>query len=185
MNFVHPLSFDILLRSYLQESPRSAETQSTFNLPRVLGSDCLYPCVQDALWVSQRQTVRAVTDAKFKSRQAESHKLPSMRCWSGSMPIFIPIHCGFIAYLFLARGKHFPNNIYTSHALACGSFSSVLLVNAVFGLGATLMMNWRMFWSLPRSAAPTHLFTRYTSSRPVDPHMETGTNIRGEWLTIG
>lgn len=50
----------------------------------------------------------------------------------------------FIAYLFLAHSKHFPNNIYISHALAYASFSSVLLVNTVFGLGATLMMNSRM-----------------------------------------
>ena len=109
-----------------------------FNLLLVLDSDCLFPRVLDALWVSQSQTVRALTDAKFKSRQTERHKLLSMQCRSGSTPISILIHCGFTAYLFLARGKHFPNNIYTSHALACGSLSSV---NAVFGLGATLVMN--------------------------------------------
>lgn len=73
---------------------------------------------------------------------SRSHKLPSMWWWSGSMLISIPVHCGFIAYLLLARGKHFPNNIYISHALVCGSFSSVLLVNVMFGLGVTLDMNW-------------------------------------------
>lgn len=103
-------------------------------LTRVLGSDSLYPCVLDALWVSQRQSVRVVIDAKFQSRQVESHKLQSMWWWSGSMRISIPIHCGFIAYLLFAHGKHFTNNIYTSHALVFGSFSSVLLVNAVFGV---------------------------------------------------
>ena len=84
----------------------------------VLGSDCLYTCVLDALWVSQRETVRALTDAKFRSLQVESHKLQSVQRWSGSVLISIPIHCGFIAYLFLAHGKHFPNNIYSSRALA-------------------------------------------------------------------
>lgn len=141
---------NVFLLSYLPKSLGSVETQSTFILPWVLGSDCLYPCVLDALWVSQKQTVRAGTDAKFKSRQGESHKLPSMQCWNGSMLISIPIHCGFIAYLSPACGKHFPNNIYISHALACGSFSLVLLVNAVFGLGSTLVMTW----SLPCNAAP-------------------------------
>lgn len=97
------------------------------------------------------------------------------------MPISIPIHCGFIAYLFLARGKHFPNNIYISYALVCGSFSSALLANAVFGLWATLMLNWRMNWSLPRSAAPTHLLTRQEISRSFWTHfsyMETANKIR-------
>lgn len=100
-------------------SPRiSVETQSRLKLLWVLGSDCLYTCVLDALWVSQRETVRALTDAKFKSLQVESHKLQSVQRWSGSVLISIPIHCGFIAYLFLAHGKHFPNNIYSSQALA-------------------------------------------------------------------
>ena len=57
------------------------------------------------------------------------------------MQISIPIYCGFIAYLFLPRGKQFPNNIYISHALVCGSFSFALIVNAVFRLGATPPMN--------------------------------------------
>lgn len=96
----------------------------------------------DALWISQRQPVRAVTHAKFKFRQVKSHKLPSML-----KQLHAPIHCGFIAYLFLAHGKHFPNNIYISYALAYVSFSSVLLVNVVFGLGGTLVMNLRINWS--------------------------------------
>lgn len=144
INIFSTLFSNVFLLSYLQESPGSIESQCTFILPWLLGSDCLYPCVLDTLWVSQRQTVRPVTDAKFKSHREESHKLPSMQCWSGSMPISILIHCGFIAYLFLACGKHFPNNIYISHAQACGSFSSVLLVNTVFGLG------------MGRSEAPPH-----------------------------
>lgn len=59
----------ILFNSFflLQEFHGSEEIQSTFNLPGVLGNDCLYACMLDALGVSQRQTVRAVINAKFKS----------------------------------------------------------------------------------------------------------------------
>lgn len=48
--------------------------------PSLLRSDCLYACVLDALWVSERKAVRAIMDAKFKSHQGDSHKLPSMQC---------------------------------------------------------------------------------------------------------
>lgn len=130
-----------------------------FNSARLFGSDCLFACVLDALRVSQSQTVRALTDAKFKSHQGESHKLPSMQQQRGTVPISIPIHCGFIAYLFLACSKHFPHNIYSTCALVCGSFSSVCLVNAVFGLSATLMMNSGTNWSLVRRTAPTDIST--------------------------
>lgn len=100
--------------------------------------------------------MREIAHAKSQSRQAASHKLSSVWCWSGFVLTSIPIHWGFVAYLFLAHGKRSTNNIYITYHVAWGSFSSFFHVRTVFGLEATLGMSFSQECSYHESLNRSH-----------------------------